>query len=110
MNKPAGPTTSIPNPLNLTDFTDAARGFIAALSDPVIRTTSGTPVWDSLTPCTLPANRNRAADREPKPLAHGPPERHAPRPVPGHRPRLSGSWPRPRQPDHRRIPHRHHRH
>ncbi len=35
-----------PDPADLTDFADAARGFIASLPEPVIRTASGTSVWD----------------------------------------------------------------
>ena len=38
-----------PDPNDTTDFEDAARGFVASLADPVIRTKNGTPVWD-LTP------------------------------------------------------------
>ena len=38
-----------PSPADIVDFADAARGFIASLPDLVIRTASGTPVWD-LTP------------------------------------------------------------
>ena len=43
------PDQSSPDFNDHTDFEDAARGFIASLPDPVIRTKSGTPVWD-LTP------------------------------------------------------------
>jgi alkyl sulfatase BDS1-like metallo-beta-lactamase superfamily hydrolase len=38
-----------PDPADIADFADAARGFIASLPELVIRTASGTPVWD-LTP------------------------------------------------------------
>lgn len=38
---PAGP-----DPADTADFADAARGFIASLPEPVIRTATGTPVWD----------------------------------------------------------------
>src|SRR5580658_8866754 len=39
----------VPDPADVTDFADAARGFIASLPEPIIRTANGTPVWD-LTP------------------------------------------------------------
>lgn len=44
----AAALTSSPMPdfADTADFADASRGFIATLADPVIRTTSGTPVWD----------------------------------------------------------------
>jgi hypothetical protein len=37
---------AVPDPADATDFADAARGFIASLPEPVIRTANGTPVWD----------------------------------------------------------------
>jgi alkyl sulfatase BDS1-like metallo-beta-lactamase superfamily hydrolase len=48
---PAGSSPSKPDPWSpdagdTTDFADAARGFIASLREPVIRTAGGTPVWD----------------------------------------------------------------
>ena len=57
----------------------------------------------------LPRRRGRPAHRQPEPLAPGPPQ-HAPRPLPGHRPHLSG--PRLRHLEHdphrgRPRPHRH---
>jgi alkyl sulfatase BDS1-like metallo-beta-lactamase superfamily hydrolase len=47
-NNPAVAAT-LPDPGDTADFADAARGFIGSLPGPVIRTASGTPVWD-LTP------------------------------------------------------------
>src|SRR6185437_7165185 len=35
-----------PSPADRTDFEDAARGFVASLSEPIIRGASGSPVWD----------------------------------------------------------------
>jgi alkyl sulfatase BDS1-like metallo-beta-lactamase superfamily hydrolase len=40
------PRRVAPDPSDTGDFDDAARGFVAGLADPVIRTASGTPVWD----------------------------------------------------------------
>ncbi|MGA3002332.1 MAG: alkyl sulfatase dimerization domain-containing protein [Acetobacteraceae bacterium] len=42
----ASPSSPTPDFTDTADFADAARGFIATLADPVIRTASGTPVWD----------------------------------------------------------------
>ena len=50
------------------DFEHAAHGFIATLDDSVIRAADGRPVWRPRR-LSLPGRRNRAAQRQPQPVA-----------------------------------------
>ncbi len=90
------------------DFEDAARGFIGTLPKVELRNADGRIVY-SLEDYAFLAHEAGARHGQPEPVAAGPAQ-HEQRPVPGHRPHLSGARLRHLQHDDHRGQPRRHRH